>query len=122
MSFQQPLYSIFEGSSVEVCAELSLQAEIPVSVDVLTVEGGSAQLSTDFTISPPIQVLTFGPGEAQSCLTVLAVNDLILENDENFSLTLQSNDQFVDISTTDSSTTVMIPNQNSKIFVPYYYA
>ena len=114
VSFQQPTYSVIEGTTVEVCAELPLSAEILVSVNLVIGEG-SAQLPTDFTLSPSTQRLDFAIGQTQSCATVEAVSDFTLEEDEMFSLTLVSNEPFVLISTTEGSTQVNIPNQDSKI-------
>ena len=98
-----------------MCAELSSVADILVSVG-LTISEGTAELSTDFTLSPSTQVLTFEPGAIQSCVNVAAMNDSILEVDEAFVLLLVSNDVSVLISSTDESTTIEIPNQNSKDF------
>ena len=114
-SFQQPSYSTTEGNSVQVCAALFPEADIQVSVG-FTINGGTAQLITDFTLSPPTQVFTFEAGTIQNCVTVAAVNDLLLEEDEDFTLTLQSNNVFVGISSIVGSTVIMIPNQNCKSF------
>lgn len=115
VSFLQSTYSIIEGNTIPVCAELSSVADILVSVG-LTISEGTAELSTDFTLSPSTQVLTFEPGAIQSCVSVAAMNDSILEVDEAFVLLLVSNDVSVLISSTDESTTIEIPNQNSKDF------
>lgn len=112
-SFQQPNYLTTEGNSVQVCAALFPEADIQVSVD-FTINGGTAQLTTDFTLSPPTQVFIFEAGSVQSCVNVAAISDSLLEEDEDFTLTLQSNSIFVGISSIVGSTVIMIPNQNSK--------
>lgn len=114
VSLQQATYSIPEGTTVQVCAELSLGAETPVSVDLLVGET-SAQLTTDFTLSPDIQVLTFELGVTQTCVTILANDDSLLEEDEDFTVSLESSNPFVLISPTEGSATVTIPNLNSEI-------
>ena len=114
VSFQQPSYSTTEGNSVQVCAALFPEADIQVSVSFI-ISGGIAQLATDFTLSPSTQVLTFEAGSIQSCMTVAAINDSLLEEDEDFTLTLQTNNVFIGISSIIGSTVVTIPNQNSKI-------
>lgn len=113
VSIQQPIYSILEGNIVQVCAELSLEAETLVTVDLVIGEI-SAQLNTDFTLSPATQVLIFGSGITESCVNVLAVNDSLLEEDEGFTLSLESNNEFVMVSSTERSATVTIPNLNCK--------
>lgn len=113
-SFQQPSYSTTEGNSIQVCAALFPEADIQVTVSFV-ISGGTAQLATDFTLSPPTQVLTFEAGSVLSCVTVAAINDSLLEEDEDFTLTLQSSNVFVGISSIVGSTVVTIPNQNSKI-------
>lgn len=113
VSIQQPIYSIPEGNTVQVCAELSQEAETRVVIDLL-IEGTSAQLNTDFTLSPATQVLIFEPGIIESCVNVLAISDSLLEEDEGFTLSLESNNQFVMISSSERSATVTIPNENCK--------
>ena len=113
-SFQQPSYSTTEGNSVQVCAALFPEADIQVSVSFI-ISGGTAQLATDFTLSPSTQVLIFEAGSTLSCVTVAATNDSLLEEDEDFTLILQSSNMFVGISSIVGSTVVTIPNQNSKI-------
>ena len=112
-SFQQPNYLTTEGNSVQVCAALFPEANIQVSVSFV-ISGGVAQLATDFTLSPTTQVLTFEAGGMLSCVTVAAVSDSLLEEDEDFTLTLQSTNTFVGISSIVGSTVVTIPNENSK--------
>lgn len=115
-SFQLPSYSTTEGNSVQVCAALFPEADIQVSVSFV-ISGGAAQLATDFTLSPPTQVLTFEAGSVLSCVTVTAISDSLLEEDEDFTLTLQSSNTFVGISSIIGSSVVTIPNQNSKIIL-----
>ena len=113
VSFQQPTYSTTENNSVQVCAVLFPEADIQVSAGFIISEG-TAQLATDFTLSLSTQVLTFDAGDIQTCVTVAAINDSLLEEDEDFTLTLQSNNTFVGISSIVGSTVITIPNQNCK--------
>ena len=113
VSFEQTASSVLEDSTLQLCAGLSLAAETLVAASVITA-GGSAQLETDYVLTPSNQILTFEIGITRSCLTVQAVDDLVLENDEDFTLSLESNDAFVAISTTNGSSVITIPNQNSK--------
>ena len=113
VSFQQPTYSTTESNSVQVCAVLFPEADIQVSAGFIISEG-TAQLATDFTLSLSTQVLTFEAGDIQTCVTVAAINDSLLEEDEDFTLTLQSNNTFVGISSIVGSTVITIPNQNCK--------
>lgn len=113
VSFQQPTYLINEGNSVEVCAVVFPEADIEVSVS-FTISGGTALLATDFTLSPSTQVFTIEAGAAQSCVTLAAVDDALLEEDEDITLTLQSTDTFVGISSIVGATVITIPNRNSK--------
>ena len=110
-SFQQPSNSIFEGNLDQMCAQLSSEAAIPVTL-ALSINGGTAQLNTDFTISS--FVLTFQPGSVLSCTIISVINDPTLEEDETLVLSLQSSDSAVLISPTAGTTTISIPNQDSK--------
>ena len=94
-----------------MCGQLSSEATLPVTVALL-ISGGTAQQDTDFTISSFI--LTFQPGSVLSCTTISVTNDPILEEDETLLLSLQSSDSAVLISITAGTTTVTIPNQDSK--------
>ena len=111
VSFQESANSIAEGSSDQVCGQLSSEAALPVTV-ALIINGGTAQQNTDFTISSFI--LTFQPGSVLRCTTISVTNDSILEEDETLLLSLQSSDSTVLISITAGTTTVTIPNQDSK--------
>lgn len=108
VTFQEPSYIIEEGSSGQVCGELSLTAAIPVSV-TLSVTGGTALENMDFTI--PNSTISFQPGSILSCVDVLVSNDLLLEENEIFTLALISNNAVVQ---TAGTATVTIPNRNSK--------
>lgn len=96
---------------MQLCGQLSSQAEIPITV-TLVVNDGTAQLSIDFTLSA--QALTFQPGEIQRCLQVSAMADSILEENEIFTLGLQSSNSDVLISSIAGATTVTIADQDSK--------
>ena len=111
VSFQESSSSIEEGSSEQLCCQLSSGAEIPVVVTLL-VNDGTAQLNMDFILST--QVLIFQPGEILICVAVSATNDSTLEEDEVFTLDLQSSNSDVLTSPIASTTTVTIPNQDSK--------
>ena len=113
VSFEEAALSVFEGSSLQVCAVMSLPAERLVTADV-TIVGGSAQLTADFVLSPSTQTLTFEIGSTRSCVTVQAIDDFSLESDEDFTLSLESSDVFVVISPTDGSSLITILNENSK--------
>ena len=88
VSFQELADSTQEGSFLEVCGELSSTAEIMITV-MLVVNDVTTQQGTDFFLSTSI--LTFQPGETQSCAEVMALEDPTLEDDEEFTLRLESN-------------------------------
>ena len=110
-SFQEPSYLVAEGSSDQVCGQLSSEAAIPITV-VLSINGGTAQQNTDFTISS--FALSFQPGGVLSCTTISVIGDLTLEEDEILVLSLQSSNNAVLVSSTAGTTTVTIPNQDSR--------
>ena len=88
--FLQPTQSIPEGSSVQICSQLSSEAAIPVTVPLLVGGGGTAIQNTDFILSG--QSITFPTGAVESCVSISAVDDSILEEDEVFTLALQSSE------------------------------
>ena len=96
---------------MSVCGDLSSIAETPVTV-TLTVTGGTAQQSVDFSLS--VSSLTFQPGATEGCTVVSAIVDNTLEEDEVFTLGLQSTSDLVQVSQLAGTTTVTIPNQDSK--------
>lgn len=107
--FQQgTLYSVPEGSTMQICVQLSREAAIQVIIPVIIV-AGTAQQNVDFTISS--QSFTFPAGIQESCNTVSSIGDTILEDDEQFTLTLQSSDTVVSLS--DASITII--DQNSTL-------
>ena len=117
VSFQESSTSIAEGSSSDqLCGQLSSETEILVTVTLL-INGGTAQQNTDFTISN--LALSFQPGSVLSCTTISITDDLILEEDETVILSLQSSNSAVLISSTVGTTTVTIPNQDSKYHLLY---
>lgn len=101
---------------MSVCGDLSSIAEIPINV-ALTVIGGTAQQNVDFTLS--VSFLIFQPGVTQSCTVVSAIVDNTLEEDEEFTLGLQSTNGLVQISPNAGMTMVTIPNQDSKLSMLY---
>ena len=101
---------------MSVCGELSSIAETPVTVTI-SVIGDTAQ--QDFTLSPIS--LSFQPGATQSCTVVTATVDNTLEEDEVFTLGLQSTNNLVQISQTAGMTAVTVPNQDSKSTTRFYY-
>ena len=111
VSFQEPSYLIAEGSSDQVCGQLSSEAAIPITVALL-INDGTAQQNTDFTFSS--LALNFQPGSVLSCTTISVTNDPTSEEDETIELSLQSADSTVLISLTAGTTTITIPNQDSK--------
>lgn len=114
VAFQELFYSAPEGDSVQVCGQLSSDSEAVIPIIVpLSLGGGSAVQNVDFTISS--QSLIFQPGSMVTCSMVSSAVDSILEMDETFTLTLQSSDSAVLVSTTSATTTVTILDQNSKI-------
>lgn len=108
VTFQEASYTIEEGISGQVCGELSSMAAIPVTV-TLSIMGGTALESVDFTIPSPS--ITFQSGNVLSCMDVIVTNDLLLEESEIFTLALNSSDPFVQ---TSGTATVTISNRNSK--------
>ena len=117
VSFQESANSIVEGSSDQLCGQLSSETGIPVIV-TLSINGGTAQLNTDFTISS--LALAFQPGSVLSCTTFSVTNDPTLEVDETVILSLQSVNSNVLISSTAGTTIVTIPNQDSKLTLSMY--
>ena len=112
VAFQESIYSVEEGTSIQVCSEVSLPAEAPVLVTV-SVNDNTAQENADFVVS--LTMLSFQPGQVESCTTASAVDDPILEGNEEFTLTLQSNDNLIQISPTAGLAMVAIPNQDSTL-------
>ena len=108
VQFIQAFDSVAEGSSLEVCTQLSGEAAIPVTVPLLVGEG-SALLNTDLTISD--QSFSFPAGIFESCVTILAIGDAVLEEDEAITLTLQSSDTVL---ITDGTIAIAITDQNSE--------
>lgn len=111
VTFVQSPASVAEGSSLQVCAELSSGAAIPVTVP-LTVEIDSAQQNVDFTISS--QSFDFPVRSAESCIIISSVDDAILEEDEVLTLVLQSSDTVVAVQGTLSLT---ITDQDSTLTI-----
>ena len=112
ISFEEILYSVEEGSSIEVCGEVSQPTEAPISVTISD-NGDTALQNTDFTLS--LSTLSFQPGQIRSCTVVSAVDDVILEEDEDFTLALLSSNNRIQVSQTAGMTTVVIPNQDSEL-------
>lgn len=110
VSFLQPSQSVPEGSSLQVCSQLSSEAAISVIVPLEVVEGGIAIQNTDFILSS--QSVTFPTGAVESCVSISAVDDSILEQDEVFTLALQSSETVL---TGSGSTAVTIIDQDSKL-------
>lgn len=107
VGFQALLYTTEEGSSSQVCGQLSSEAAIQVTV-TLSITGGSAQENVDFTISNPL--LVFEPGITLSCANITAINDSLLEDDETINLVLVPNSNTIQ---TTGTAIVTIPNRNS---------
>ena len=93
-----------------MCGQLSSISEIPVTV-TLIVNDDTAQQNSDFTLS--VLALNFQPEEEQSCTVISASTDSTLEEDEIFTLELQSSNGLVQVSPTAGVTTITIPNQDS---------
>ena len=93
---------------MQICVQLSREAAIQVILPLMVV-AGTAQQNVDFTISS--QFFTFPTGVQESCIIVSAVGDTILEDDEQFTLTLQSSDTVLSLS--DASITII--DQNSML-------
>ena len=110
VAFQESIYSVEEGTSIQVCGEVSLPTEALVSVTV-SINGNTAQENADFVVS--LTMLSFQPGQVESCTTASAVDDPILEGSEEFTLTLQSNNNLIQISSTAGLAMVAILNQDS---------
>lgn len=107
VGFQALSYATEEGSSSQVCAQLSSEAAIQVTV-TLSITGGNALENVDFTVSNPL--LVFQPGITLSCANIVAINDSLLEDDEVISLVLVPDS--INVQATGTAT-VTIPNRNS---------
>ena len=93
---------------MQICVQLSREAAIQVILPLMIV-AGTAQQNVDFTISS--QSLIFPAGVQESCISILAVGDTILEDDERFTLTLQSSDTVLSF----SNASITIIDQNSTL-------
>ena len=110
MGLQHVLYSVQEGDSLMLCAELVGQIEINVEVTLSTLSDGStegtcidtytlavriiiplsiivytfsATLSVTCTDYLPVsEVLTFEPGVLKNCINFSALSDVLVENEE----------------------------------------
>ena len=105
-SFTQPFDSVAEGSSLQVCTQLSGETAIPVTVP-LSIEEGRALPNADFIVSD--QSFNFPAGSMESCVTISAMSDAILEEDEEFTLVLQPTSTVL---TVDDIITATIIDQN----------
>lgn len=110
VSFLQRSQSVPEGSSIEICSQLSSEAAIPVIVPLEVVGEGTALQNTDFLLSD--QSVTFPTGAVEMCVSVSAVDDSILEEDEVFTLALQSSDTV--LTGSGSTTIITLFDQDSK--------
>ena len=111
VSFLQPTQSIPEGSSVQICSQLSSEAAIPLTVPLAVVGGGTAIQNTDFILSG--QSITFLTGAVESCASMSAVDDSILEEDEVFTISLQSSETV--LVNSDSTAAITIIDQDSML-------
>lgn len=112
ISFQQPTYTIQEGSLGNICVSLSGQIEREVIVSLRTSDGTAFASDNDY-IAVEI-VLTFSSAGADlSCTTISVSQDEVLEPSEMFSLALSSTDSAVLIPVSTASVTV--PNDDGKL-------
>ena len=75
---------------MQICSQLSSEAAIPLTVPLVVVGGGTAVQNIDFILSG--QSITFPTGAVESCVSISAVDDSILEEDEVFTIALQASE------------------------------
>ena len=110
---------------MQICSQLSSEAAIPLTVPLVVVGGGTAVQNTDFTLSG--QSITFPIGAVESCVSISAVDDSILEEDEVFTIALQSSETILIDSDSTAAITIidqdsmLIECRNSSMFKFYFY-
>jgi len=89
LQFSAGAYNVGEGNgSVTVTVNRSGDTSGAVTVDYATLDVGSAAQRTDYTIGAG--TLRFASGETSKTFEVLIVNDLYVESNENFNVTLSN--------------------------------
>jgi len=133
---QQSTYTVEEGESVEVCAQIIGLIERIVNITINTIDDTDASgksitnlanpfiqyhgyhtvhlslaASSDFL--PVTESLSFIPsGSQQKCINISIPQDRTVENNESFSVVVNSSDQ--DVVLASSEATVIIIDEDSK--------
>ncbi len=86
-------YSVEEGAAVEVCVKAeSGELERTVQLSVTSIPD-SAEENHDYT--PVTLTLNLLPGENQTCFSVEALGDDIVEGEEAFTVVIRSQDEAI---------------------------
>eukprot|EP00731_Ephydatia_muelleri_P007059 Em0003g1307a len=106
-----PLTVLESSTTVQICAQImnNVVLGIPVTVE-LRVTGVTAKNGSDF-ISPSAINITFWTGDVMgniNCTPIIILQDNILENNEDISLSLNSYFSYVNISKTSGNTILTI--------------
>ena len=94
---------------MQLCAQLSASAAIPVNVPLFIVGGFTAQQNVDFDISS--QSIFFPAGSLEECTVVSATDDVLLEENEMLTISLQTSNTVL---LGQATTTITIIDQDSK--------
>jgi hypothetical protein len=97
IKFESLSYSVEEGAAVEVCVKAeSGELERTVQLSVASIPD-SAEESHDYT--PVTLTLNLLPGESQTCFSIEALDDDMVEGEEVFIVVIRSQDEAVFIPT-----------------------
>ena len=128
MQFSSASYPVNEnGNSVTITVQRTGDVGNPSSIDYATSDA-SAQQRTDYTVSAG--TLTFGTGEVTKTFTVLIVDDLYVESNEQLNLTLTNpvagnlgatNTATVTINDNDIGTPTTNPLDSTAFFIRQHY-
>ncbi len=128
IQFSVDNYSVGEGETRATLAVTRTgNTDATSAVDFLSVEGDASSRS-DFVFRTG--TLTFNPGETQKSLNVLIIDDVFLEHDETFTVTLSNpkgaalgtlNTATVTIRDNDTASNQPNPINNARFFVNQHY-
>lgn len=128
IQFNMNNYSVGEGETRATLTVARIGKTDGISaVDFVTVDG-DADTRNDFVFRGG--TLSFNPGETQKSLTVLLIDDVFIEQDESFTVTLSNpkgaalgslNTATVTISDNDTASNQPNPINNARFFVNQHY-
>ena len=121
VSVEDPSYTVDESDgTVEVCVVLTGTIERNVSVTISTSDGSTIGRPTfvyyfqlHFSTAPDVYTstetdLTFTPGRDRLCVNIPIGNNTVVERNENFTVTVTSNDPSVQIEPNSNSTATIV--------------